>query len=127
MSRQDAEEGKLKTKATLKGMRSALLAVEEAVRERAVGAKKHIKELDSLHESFGRHLKHGYSSSPSYVAFQLLEKMSASLSGLRNSLQHCDDGVNDVAIRSAAEVSANLYQVSERGARPHWMINNWTE
>jgi len=110
--KQNGEEGKLKTKATLKGMRSALLAVEEAVRERAVGAKKHIKELEVIHESFARHLKHGYSSSPSYTAFQLLEKMNTTLAGLKNSIQHCDDGVNDAAVRNAAEVSASLYQSS---------------
>jgi len=45
-----AEDERLKTKATLQGMRSALMAVEEVVRERAVGAKSHIKELENLHE-----------------------------------------------------------------------------
>ena len=106
------EEGKLKTKATLQGMRSALVAVEEAVRERAIGAKQHMKDLELLHESFGRHLKHGYSSSPSYVAFNLLEKMGSSLAGLKNSVEKCDEGVNNVAVRNAAEVSATMFNSS---------------
>ena len=50
--------------------------------------------------------KGGYSATPSYTAFELLESMGRTLAGLHDALDRCDEGVSDAAARSASDVAA---------------------
>ncbi|GMH90940.1 hypothetical protein TL16_g11915 [Triparma laevis f. inornata] len=94
-----------RTKASLNGLRSALLTVESVVHSRSKNTKEYLKKLTQLQTSFARHLKNGYSNNPSYVAYEMLEKMSRVTAGLKDALERCDDGISSAASETAKNVT----------------------
>jgi hypothetical protein len=117
----------MKNKSAVNGMRSALLAVEDTIHERADKSRQYVKQLKELINGFGRHLKGGYSSVGSYTSYEMLEKMKRSLAGMEDALDKCDDGVSDVAGRAASNVTAATIAAAESGANSATVANAMTD
>jgi hypothetical protein len=114
-------------KGMINGMRSALLAVEDAVHERAGSSRKYIKQLKDLTTSFSRHLKGGYSANGSYTSYEMLEKMGRVLGGLEDALSRCDDGITDVAARVTSNVTQSTIAAQASSEESTTVANAMTD
>ncbi|GMI00030.1 hypothetical protein TrST_g12752 [Triparma strigata] len=110
-----------RTSASLNGLKSALLTVESIVTSRSKSTLSHLKKLSTLQTNFVRHLKNGYSNTPSHVAYEMLENMSRTLSNLREALETCDIGVSSMAGETAKNVArANIEGEGGNGMKDIW-------